>query len=375
MNTLAWLALKSVPGIGNLLFKRLIDRFGDPQHVMGTSTHELQTVRGVSERLANLIRSCRAPEALVRDMDAAFAAGCRIVTINDERYPALLREIPDPPPYLYVKGRLPDQPMVAVVGSRNASRYGLSAARRLSGDLVLSGAAVVSGLARGVDTAAHQGSLEQQGLTVAVLGSGLGRIYPPENIPLAGKIAENGALVSEFPFFAGPEAHHFPIRNRIISGMSLGTVVVEATAKSGSLITARLAGEQNREVFAVPGSITSSGSSGTHSLIRQGARLVESVADILEELPPFHSRLAENSASLKKTGEEALEKMKNKFNLDFDELSVLKVLDSYPVHIDDILQHVSMEPGALSAVLLRLELKGMVDQSPGKLFSLNEDLL
>ena len=375
MDTLAWLALKSVPGIGNLLFKRLIDRFGDPLRVKGASIEELQAVRGVSERLARMILSCRAPEALIRDLDTALGAGCRVITLADTDYPDLLREIPDPPPYLFVRGRLPDLPMVAVVGSRNASRYGLTAAHRLSGDLVFSGAAVVSGLARGVDTAAHEGALDRQGLTVAVLGSGLGRIYPPENRNLADKIADNGALVSEFPYGAGPEAHHFPIRNRIISGVSLGTVVVEAAAKSGSLITARMAAEQNREVFAVPGSITSFKSSGTHSLIRQGARLVETVADILEELPSLQRRVPAGLNPGKKNPGESLEMMKKKFNLDFDELSVLKVLDSYPVHIDDILQHVSMEPGTLSAVLLRLELKGMIDQSPGKLFSINEDLL
>lgn len=375
MDFLSWLTLKSVPGIGNLLFKRLIDHFGDPARIIGASAAELKTVRGVSDRIARMILSGAAPSHLVKDMETAVAKGCRIVVMTDGEYPALLREIPDPPPYLFVRGRIPDRPSVAMVGSRSASHYGMSAARRLSGDLAAAGVTVVSGLARGVDTAAHEGALGKTGGTVAVLGSGLGRIYPPENQDLARRIGETGAVISEFPYTADPEAHHFPVRNRIISGMTLGTVVVEAAQKSGSLITARLAAEQNREVFAVPGSIHSFKSSGTHSLIREGAKLVETVHDIIEELPLFSSRVF---ADKKENGErppEALETLKNKFNLDFDELSVLKVLDSYPVHIDDILQNVSMEPGALSAVLLRLELKGMIDQSPGKLFSLNEDLL
>lgn len=371
MEHLSWLTLKSVPGIGNLLFKRLIDRFGHPSRVFEATTRDLQTVRGVSKRIATDILRHNVPDHLVKDVDTALASGCRFLVMTDDEYPALLREIPDPPPYLFVKGHLPDFPAVAMVGSRNASHYGLSAARHLAGDLTTSGVMVVSGLARGIDTAAHEGALERNGKTVAVLGSGIGKIYPPENMDLARRISENGAVISEFPYNADPEAHHFPGRNRIISGMSLGTVVVEAAQKSGSLITARLAAEQNREVFAVPGSIQSFKSTGTHSLIRQGAKLVSSVNDILEEIPLFSKPPV---TDIKKQ-ETSLETLKNKFNLDFDELSVLKVLDSYPVHIDDILQNVSMEPGALSAVLLRLELKGMIIQLPGKLFSTHEDLL
>ncbi len=374
MNDLPWIALKSVPGIGNLLFKRLLDRFGHPRRVFEADPAELQTVSGVSARLARLIVTHKTPDTVIRDLETARSQGCRILTLADEGYPALLREIPDPPPYLFIKGNLPEQPFVAMVGSRNASRYGLSAALKLSGDLAAAGVSVVSGLARGIDTAAHQGALAKRGTTVAVLGCGIGKIYPPENRDLAARICENGALVSEFPYSSEPEAHHFPVRNRIISGMSLGTVVVEAAPKSGSLITARIAAEQNREVFAVPGSIESFKSSGTHSLIREGAKLVASANDILEELPAYAMARSACSPEKETPRDANLETLKNKFNLDFDELSVLKVLDSYPVHIDDILQNVSMEPGALSAVLLRLELKGMIHQSPGKLFSIHEDL-
>jgi DNA processing protein len=374
MNNLAWLTLKSVPGIGNLLFKRLLNRFGQPERILNASPDELASVPGISPRLARMIISHRIPEALIRDTEAALSRGCRILTLSDPDYPALLREIPDPPPIMYVRGTLPDRPGLAVVGSRGASSYGLSNARTLADGLARAGFVVVSGLARGIDTAAHEGALAAGGPTVAVLGNGLSGIYPPENIRLADRIVDNGALVSEFPFFTAPEPRNFPMRNRIISGMTLGTLVVEAAQKSGSLITARLAAEQNREVFAVPGSIRSFKSTGTHSLLKQGAKLVESLDDILEELPRVYQTEAASTQS-PETFVQGLDVLKKKFSLDFNDLSVLKVLDSYPVHIDDILDKISVEPGLLSGILLKLELLGLVDQSPGKQFSLKKDVL
>ncbi|MBU1169883.1 MAG: DNA-processing protein DprA [Proteobacteria bacterium] len=374
MEYLSWLSLKSVPGIGNLLFKRLIDRFKNPKTVFKAPLEELETVPGISHRIAQSILTHRVPDPLVKDMESALADGCRIILMTDREYPCLLLQIPDPPPFLFVRGRIPDRPAIAVVGSRGASDYGLANARRLSADLAQCGFLVVSGLARGIDTAAHSGVLGTNNPTVAILGNGLSGIYPPENKRLAQKIADSGALISEFPFFEPPEARNFPMRNRIISGMSLGTLVVEAAQKSGSLITARLAAEQNREVFAVPGSIRSFKSSGTHSLLKQGAKLVESIQDIIEEIPLFAEMdTAPNGSPIRSPG--GTEHLKNKFNLDFSDLSVLKVLDSYPVHIDDIHGKVSMEPGLLSGILLKLELLGIVNQSPGKLFSLNEDVL
>jgi DNA processing protein len=375
MDYLPWIALKSAPGIGNLLFKRLMDRFGDPSRVLCADIGELTAVQGISKRLALEIKGRHAPKDLAGDLETALKNGCRVTVMTDGDYPPLLKEIPDPPPLLVIAGQLlPNSPSVAVVGSRSASRYGLSTAHRLSADLASSGITVVSGLARGIDTSAHEGALSRNGRTVAVLGSGLGRIYPPENTALARRISENGAVISEFTYHAGPEPHHFPMRNRIISGLCLGTVVVEAALKSGSLITARLAMEQNREVFAVPGSIQSHKSTGTHGLIRQGAKLVETVSDILEEIRLEGFTAPADGKGDVRSGEKSPENLKNKNDLDFDELSVLKVLDSYPVHIDDILQNVSMETGALSAVLLRLELKGMIVQAPGKMFFINEDL-
>jgi DNA processing protein len=374
MDYLPWLKLKSVPGIGNILFKRLIDRFGSPDRVFESSLEELQNISGLSMRVARIIKDHKTPVELFRDLENALNNGCRMIVMTDDEYPDLLHQLPDPPPYLFVKGTIPDIPAIAVVGSRNASSYGLSNARRLSRELVRCGACVVSGLAIGIDTSAHEGALAGGGPTIAVLGSGHGNIYPLRNRTLAESISKNGAVISEFPFFTAPDARNFPIRNRIISGMSLGTLVVEASLKSGSLITARLAAEQNRDVFAIPGSIQSSRSTGTHSLLRDGAKLVSTVQDIVEEIPALSGRYPQPAPD-ENGSVNVLERLKNKFNLDFNELSVIKVLDSYPVHIDDILQKLTMDAGLLSGILLKLELSGIVIQSPGKLFSMNEVVL
>jgi DNA processing protein len=222
---------------------------------------------------------------------------------------------------------------------------------------------VVSGLARGVDTAAHQGALAGKGKTIAVLGSGLEKIYPVENLPLFHKIAENGAVVSEFPLNADPDAHHFPQRNRIISGMSLGTVVMEATKNSGSLITAKLAAEQNREVFAVPGSIHSHKSTGTHTLIKQGAKLVENAMDILEEFSHLADQPGKQALPVDTT------EPPETANLSETDLSVYKAIGDYPVHIDTLIRQTGLDSGALSGILLTLELLGLIRQTPGKFFS------
>ena len=358
-----WFYLKSVPGVGNLLCKRLIDRFKSPENALQASDQELLQVNGLTQRHVAAIKNHK-PENIEAELALAANKDYRFVTLTDSNYPRLLREIPDPPPFLYVYGRLEgNSANLAVVGSRNATGYGLSTTKDLCTSLASYNLTIVSGMARGIDTAAHQGALAAGGKTIAVLGSGLERIYPVENRKLFHRIAENGAVVSEFPLMAGPEAHHFPIRNRIISGMSLGTVVVEATRKSGSLITARLAAEQNREVFAVPGSIQSFKSAGSHTLIKQGAKLVEHAQDVIEELVPlvpFNQRLENNSPDLTN---------KKLAFLSDDEVRVYQALDPYPVHIDDLARKISMQPGKLLSMLLKLELNGMVQQSPGKLFS------
>ncbi|NNF99754.1 MAG: DNA-protecting protein DprA [Desulfobacteraceae bacterium] len=366
-NLLPWLTLKSVPGIGNLLFNRLLRHFQSPDQVLSASHGELTQVQGISSPQATAIRRHAVPDWAAEEIETVFKSGYHIILQTDDRYPTLLSEIPDPPPFLYVYGRIDSLgPPVAVVGSRNATSYGIQAAEHLGSSLAGNGVTVVSGMARGIDTAAHQGALAGKGKTIAVLGSGLKKIYPAENTKLFHRIAENGAVISEFPLNSGPEPHHFPIRNRIISGMTYGTVVVEAARKSGSLITARLAAEQNREVFAVPGSINSYKSTGTHTLIKQGAKLVEHVQDILEELPFINISIQNDDGQTSGHSD----KMNG---LTTDEDRVVHLLEPYPMHIDDIIRKSEMAPGLLSSVLLQLEIKGIVQQSQGKLFSIVKD--
>ena len=353
-----WLGLKSVPGVGNRLFLHLIEHFESPKKVFSAPRVELLKVEGVSDRLVPVIQRYKIPKEVKEDLSLAQKNGIKIITFSDPDYPSILRHIHDPPPVLYVRGKVHgDSLNIAIVGSRNPTSYGRTVTERLSGDLAQRGFTVVSGMARGIDAAAHIGALATEGKTVAVLGSGMGTIYPAENKRLFYRIAESGAVISEFPFLTPPDAHNFPVRNRIISGLSLGTVIVEATHRSGSLITARLAAEQGREVFAVPGSITSFKSMGTHRLIKQGAKLVEHVEDILEELnldQPIPSIDTKEKPAIPLTPEEK---------------KILNELSPYPVHIDKLVRSLSLSPALVSGLLLQLELKGLITQSPGKLFA------
>jgi DNA processing protein len=361
---LPWLILKSVPGVGNVLFKRLIDHFQSPTRVLEATVEHLVLVEGISDRVARLILRQRLTDQVKQELDSIQKTECRIVTLTDLDYPPLLKEIPDPPPYLYFYGDYGKiDHCIAVVGSRNATPYGVNTTRQLCRDFSKAGLVVVSGLARGIDTAAHEGALMEGGRTLAVLGSGLERIYPKDNKQLAQSISKNGAVISEFPLYAEPEAHHFPARNRIISGICLGTVVVEAARKSGALITARLALEQNREVFAVPGSISSCKSGGTHGLIKQGAKLVECAEDVIEELVPMMRHPAVHS-------EEPRPSETAYAGFSTEERRVLAVLGPYPVHIDELTRTLSLPVGMLSGTLLKLELMGVVRQTSGS-FSLS----
>lgn len=362
-----WFLFKSLPGIGNLLGKRLIDNFKSPQNVFQASAEKLLRVDGVTNRHVAAIKNHKMPAQVEAELYLLARSQYRIISLPDPDYPRLLREIPDPPPFLYVTGEIDGQELkIAVVGSRNATGYGLATTKNLSAGLAARGITIVSGMARGIDTAAHEGALAAGGKTIAVLGSGLERIYPAQNAKLSHWISQNGAVVSEFALKAKPEGHNFPLRNRIISGMSLGTVVVEATKKSGSLITARMAAEQNREVFAVPGSIQSFKSTGTHTLIKQGAKLVENVQDIVDELAPYFLNLGTPQSRPPKKPE------KKPATLSPDESRVYKALEPYPIHIDALTRKISMESGKLSSILLKFELNGLVQQSPGKLFSLSD---
>jgi DNA processing protein len=367
-NILPWFFLKSVPGIGNHTFKRLINRFTSPEIAIGASREDLLKVEGMTPRLATAIKQHKLSEFVKKDLDLVMQKGYKITTMSDGDYPPLLLQIPDPPPVLYVFGNLGSSiKNIAVVGSRNSTNYGILTTKNLCENLALCDVTIVSGMALGIDSAAHQGALMARGHTVAVLGSGLENIYPPENRKLFYKIAENGAVVSELPLMTEPEPHNFPNRNRIISGMSLGTVVVEASKRSGALITARLAVEQNREVFAVPGSIQSFKSMGTHTLIKQGAKLVEHAQDILEEFSHMTELTqvpgGNENDTLNETGQ-------NLPPLSSVETLVFEALEPYPIHIDDLVRMLKMKPGKLSSILLQLELKGIVEQLPGKLFSL-----
>lgn len=362
---LPWLTLMRVSGIGNLLFYRLITHFGSPKRALNASAASLKEVHGISHRVAASITRQRATDEERREIDRCRQKGFHIITQHDPRYPALLLHIPDPPPVLYCHGELDGAACyIAVVGSRKATSYGLSSTRRLSRGLSAGGISVVSGMARGIDSAAHHGALDGGGRTIAVLGSGLERIYPAENRKLYQRIADNGAVISEFPLDAGPEPHHFPQRNRIISGMSLGTVVVEAAKRSGSLITARLAAEQGREVFAVPGSIQSATARGAHQLIKQGATLVETTEDIIKEVAP-QIGLQDNSM-------QTVDKDKGvavaSFALTDTEREIWEAIGPYPTHIDDLARRSGQKMAALTAALCQLEIKGAINQEPGKFF-------
>ncbi|HVO93410.1 MAG TPA: DNA-processing protein DprA, partial [Terriglobales bacterium] len=277
-----WLALARVKGLGLVGCKKLLDRFTDPREIFSAVPAQLKDIDGMHGDAIDGLMSFSDWAAVEEEIRRIDAAGVRLVRFTDENYPARLRTIADPPPFLYIKGDLrpADDRAVAIVGSRSASDYGRRVARDLAGGLAALGFTVVSGMARGIDGMAHEAALSSGGRTLAVLGSGVDRAYPPEHEQLYQRIGENGAVISELPIGTRPAAFNFPARNRLISGLSLGVVVVEATEKSGSLITASLAVEQGREVFAVPGEVGSSRSRGAHRLIRQGAKLVETVNDI-----------------------------------------------------------------------------------------------
>jgi len=367
---LPWFLLKEIPDLGNRLYKRLILRFLSPENILTASDNELKAVEGISNRVINGIKGYKKHLSSARsELDQISSCQIKIVTLTDSFYPSLLRKISDPPPYLTYLGTLDKTaPCISIVGSRNATAYGLSTAQHISFSMASRGFQVVSGLARGIDTAAHKGALKAGGKTIAVLGSGLNRIYPRENKILFSQIQNNGTVMSEFKINSTPYPYNFPIRNRVIAGLSTGTLVVEAEKRSGSLITARLAGEYNREVFAVPGSIQSKKSQGTHTLLKQGAKLVENQMDILDELHQFvHSQPCDNQAV-------RLKKAQRKDPLmDKEQVLVYKHLDPYPKHIDLIIESTRMNSGLVTAILSDLELQGLVQRHPGNYFSLLEE--
>jgi len=369
-----WMALSRIEGVGAEAFHALLSAFGTPEQVFSAPPDRLKAVPGIGSKTAARIREFEGWRECEREIALARNAGITLLRSDASFYPEELRSIFACPPLLYVKGVLQaDEVRIAVVGSRRASAYGRYATQKLCRELALKGVVVVSGLARGIDTAAHEGALSGRGRTVAVLGCGIDVVYPPENGRLYRNITGSGALVSEYPLGAGPHAKHFPARNRIISGLSLGVVVVEAGEKSGSLITVRFALEQGREVFAVPGAIDTAGSKGTHRLIREGATLVESAEDILEEIRPRLS--VKNPAPFRPL---ALEREKQHVepgkpdDAGEEERSVLHHLAGGAGDFDWIVAQTGMSAQRTLELLTKLEIDGRVTQLPGKRFTTKE---
>ncbi len=369
-----WVELNMTPGIGPRAAAKLLERFGSAEAVYSATRSELEQLRLPPEAVDTIIaRDLQATAEA--EIDAVKRLGGDILLLDDGVYPSQLREIYDPPIVLYVKGAWSeclDQPCIGVVGSRRCSTYGQNSALMLARDLAQRGVTVVSGFARGIDAAAHRGALEAGGRTVAVLGTGLDEIYPRDHAKLAAEILANGgALVTQFPLKTPPVSENFPYRNRIISGLSLGIVVVEAAESSGSLITARLAIEQNREVFAVPGNITSRNSFGTNYLIKgAGAKLVQQWQDIAAELPQqIAAKLLPPPVSSKKekTIAERLSLLPE--GLSATETSVIKLLtpDS-PAHVDWLIDKSKLAVPELTAALLSLEIRDLVRALPGRCF-------
>ena len=352
--------LNRVPDLGPRRLKRLLEAFDSPAAICAAEGRQLRQVEGIPGKLAEAIYSaCRSREWLDAELAAAARAGAGIVTLTDAAYPPQLKNIYDPPPVLYVRGRVDALAAegVAVVGTRRASAYGLHVAERLGYDLALRGLVVFSGLARGIDAAAHRGALRAGGRTVGLLGNGLSSVYPPEHAKLADQMQLGGAVASEYPMAMPPLAHHFPRRNRLISGLSLGVVIVEAGNRSGAIVTADCALEQGREVLAVPGPMDAVFSQGCHQLLKQGATLVTGVDDILETIERLRpARRVEAPAVELSNSEQRLLAC-------FEQES--------PADIDSLSEFSGLACAEVAAGLIRLELKGLIQRLPGAQFVRN----
>jgi DNA processing protein len=365
-----WIALNMTPGVGPRVATNLLERFGSPSAVFHARRGELESVRLKPETIESIIKKEFAERA-EGELERVKKLGGDILILDDGSYPSLLREIADPPITLYVRGDWQaclEQPCVAVIGSRMCSTYGENASEMLSRDLASRGITVVSGLARGIDAAAHKGALQGKGRTVAVMGTGIDGIYPKENTRLVREILDNGGcLVSQFPLGTPPLKDNFPYRNRIISGLSLGVLIVEASERSGSLITARLATEQNREVMAVPGNITSSNSYGTNYLIKAGAKLVQQWQDVVAELPSeIAARILPPKIEEKNNGKFAQQELVPA-DLNGNERKVWSLLNAdEATHIDVLLESSGLSFGELNSVLVGLDIKDMIRVLPGK---------
>jgi DNA processing protein len=359
MDPRPWIALNNVPGVGKVFYKRLILRFGCPDEVFRAPEIELMRIEGARPAAVKAIKEFNGWDKAGDELARTEKCGAGIITYADKEYPANLREIHDPPPYLYVRGtlRADDKVAVAMVGSRMATNYGKQVTRSFARELASKGITIVSGGARGIDTEAHRGALASKGRTISVLGCGINVTYPAENKELYDLISESGAVVTEYPVGTPPEPNNFPPRNRIISGMSLGVVVIEAAGDSGSLITASYCLEQGREVYAVPGSVASPTSRGTNSLIKRGAKLVESSKDVMLDLfPSLKGYLKEFDLE----GTQA-----PKTELGPEETALFGFIGLDPVHIDTLASKSGLSVSKASSLLLNMELKGAVRQVAG----------
>jgi DNA processing protein len=369
-----WLSLNMTPGVGPRKATQLLERFGSAESVFHATRSELESLRLKAETIESILKR-EFHEKAVEELDKVKNLGGDVLILDDGSYPFLLREIADPPITLYVKGDWQacfDAPCIGVIGSRKCSTYGENASGMLARDLAENGVCIVSGFARGIDTAAHRGAIRGKGKTIAVLGTGIDQIYPKENKKLVEEILDSGgAVVSQFPLETPPLRENFPYRNRIISGLSYGVLLVEASERSGSLITARLAMEQNREVMAVPGNITSKNSFGTNYLIKSGAKLVQQWQDVVTELPQEISarilppKLDENAAAEKSAQPELAPA-----DLSENERRIWQMLSAdEPVHIDSLLDASSLSFGDLNSSLVGLDLKDLIRTLPGNFYA------
>lgn len=361
----AWLELRSKPGLDDAATVRLVEAFGSAEAVLSASPRELEQRVGLAPAMARVVASKPDGEArrrIAREAELLDRGGVAVVTWLDPSYPARLRMILDPPPVLSLTGTLLpcDDLAVAVVGTRHPTPAGRAATEQLARALAAAGVTIVSGLARGIDGAAHRGALAAEGRTLAVLGCGIDQTYPPEHRALRREVEGRGAVLSELPWGSAPLAHHFPRRNRIISGLSIGVLVTEAATRSGSLITARLAAEQGREVFAMPGPIHAEQSRGPNGLIKQGAKLVDGVEDIIEELLPQLDAAARERLACRVEGEAEMVRP-----LEGDETVVYDLLSFEPTPIDDLIAKSGLPAGAVNSLLLAMELRGLARRLPG----------
>lgn len=356
---LDWIRLNLVSGVGPRLRQALLERFETPGQILAATANELIEVPGIGRRLADAIVNCNNRVVAVGEMEKCDELGIKLVTPFDQGYPRLLKQIADPPGILYIRGSLQpvDNLAIAVVGTRHATRYGINQTCRLVSGLARAGYTIVSGLARGIDSAAHQAALDAGGRTIAVLGSGLLEIYPPENRDLAAAIAANGAVVSENPLYRKPKGPAFPQRNRIVTGMSLGVVVIEASNRSGALISARHAMEQNREVFAMPGRVDSLMSTGCHQLIRDGAKLIDQVDHIIEEFGP----LAEKTVDPQ--GHEVHHPAE--LQLNEQERQVLDAIQEDSVSLDQVVERTGLSVSRVLSTISVLEMKRLIRRVSG----------